>query len=201
MNFLLKMTYSILESVPNTKSDVIKNFNKVYKRFFTSLSKQTTPSKPDQMNSKLIKLKIYEEAKYPFGDCVQLTVKHTDSYNLIEQKISEYFDFIPYFSIIHINFEENITNISESEEKFKKIIAGLDGMHTYYDEYLEVKLFVKEETITTTITIRCSGCQMFFNVENSLENRTSNLLCLTCQNAVANMVNSKKNFQMNNYFK
>lgn len=193
INFLNKFIYSVCQIDSKEKMTISYSFKKIYDLFFADLSKKVKASNQNEMKSKSIRLKIYEEQEYPFGDVSQLTFKHNCPYSKIEQKISDIFDHMYYFSIIYVNFDENQINISQSEENFRQIISTLDSMHTHYDEDLEVKLLIKEEMVNM-ISINCSGCGNSFNVENTLENRTMHLLCANCQNSVVNNFVSKKRF-------
>lgn len=193
MNFLLKFSYSASDNFHGANNKLLKTLKHVHDQFFRRLSKQVKPSSPGSMNSSAILLKVYEEAQFPFGDCLKMVVKHSDPYSLIEQKISQEFDTIPFFSVLHVNFDDVSTNISESEKNFRNIVSNLDALHTFYDGHLEVKLIVKEEVVHV-VAVQCSTCPAKFEVENTLENREGQLLCTSCQNRFVNLTNSKKNF-------
>ena len=193
MNFIIKYSYSASDDFNENDDILLQEFKEIYDTFFQNISKEVKPSPPNNLNSQKLLLKIYEESQFPFGDCFQIKVNHSEMYKSILQKISQFFETMAFFTILHVNFDENVTSISESEKNFRDIISKLDALHTFYDDYLEVKLIVREENMLV-LTVQCTLCGVKFDVENTLENREGNLLCTSCQGKLIHMTQSKKQF-------
>jgi hypothetical protein len=194
MNFLIKFIYSTSDNFHDHNVNLLDSLKIINDSFFQKLSKEVKASPQNALKSDYLLLKVYEEPQFPFGDCAKMKVKHSKSYSEILKTISQFCENIPFFSVLYRNFDDNEINVSESEKHFRDIVSKLDALHTYYDDVLEIKLIVKEETIQVML-VQCSTCPNKFEVEHNPDsNRDGQIICTLCQQRFISWTASKKQF-------
>ena len=195
LNFILKMTYSSLDDFRGMNQTLLFDLKKTYDCFFSSLIRQTKSSSQGSLKSPDILLKIFDENDYPFKDCLKIYAKHSDpdSFSKIEVEITEVFPNSHLCSLLYLDFDEKALDITHNQEEFKALVASLDALQTEYDSSLEIKLMLKEDIIET-MTVPCSSCENYFEVENTLMNKQNYHICPSCQNKIAPFIASKPKF-------